>query len=161
MEIINFLLTKDTTGPPAGGSSGGSSSGGGSNTPRPNASGQSSSGSSVQFADPNRNQQPRPAAVMDDDSQDVNVENLSGTPQDTRVVRNQQQQQQLPQQAYVQQTSMRPTNFIVNRRPLNLLGPLRRPVRHYMISAGRATLENQNKPRQTQSVRGGRVPVSS
>lgn len=117
-----------------GGSGGGGASGGG--AARPAVSGAQSSGSSVQFVDQNLNQRPRPAAIMDDDSQDVNVENLNNSTGDTRVVRNQQQQQ--PQQQTPSQPVL-PTNYVVNRRPINLLAPFRRPVRQFMISTGRAS----------------------
>lgn len=75
---------------------------------------------------------------MDDDSQDINVENLSLSTEDTRVVRNQLQQQQQQQQVLPQQTQpVMPTGVIVNRRPLNLLAPFRRPVRQFVVASGR------------------------
>lgn len=71
---------------------------------------------------------------MDDDSQDINVENPSTTTEDAKLVRNQQQQQQqTPSQQVL------PTNYVINRRPMNLLAPFRRPIRQFMVSTGRGS----------------------
>lgn len=117
---------------------------GGATAARPAAAGLQSGGSSVQFAN-NPQQQPRPSAVLDDESQEINVEGSqvsNSTMESSMLVRGQQQLQQ-PQQPVralagqvATQGAMPGMNYIVKRRPLNLLA-LRRPVRQFQKVGGR------------------------
>ena len=114
-------------------------------------------GSVVQFDRPANQQnqpttqRPRPAAILDDDSQDIIVESTNNASNDSRVVRGQSQPSQRPVPAV---QASRPVNFVVSRRPLNLLA-LRRPVRNHPVPGVRSR-DTQSDAAQ-QGRRGGRV----
>lgn len=117
-------------------------SSGGATTARPAASGLlggggsllGGGGSTVQFAN---TQQPRPAGLMDDDAQDINVAGYANSSDGSMVVRGQQQQLQQQQPALRPVVAISGQAFRPVRRPLNLLA-LRRPVRRYQAVSSRS-----------------------